>query len=425
MVGRRNELERSVSSGPLLALRVALLGLLPGLAHATSWCGEDERPDSLVLIVADDLGIDRVGCYGDVDARTPNIDRLANQGTRFTTCWAAPRCAPARAMILTGQFPFQTGVGVKSDTLAFTAPTLIDLFPGERGRLVGKWHLSKDTRDPARLGYEHRGSMRNLTGTQSYDRWWKSIGGAVQPTLTYATTDNVDEAIEALGHRIVVVMLNAPHSPFHNPPPHLHSYPDSDWPALRYRAMVEAMDTEIGRLISAIDALPGRRPMILFTSDNGTPGEVSEQGEDPLKMKGTHYEGGLRVPMIARGPGVAAGVVDDRLTSIVDIFATTRDLLDAPGEAPERSVSIFGDAHRRWIYSETFSPNGPGPYTWRVRSIRNTRYKLISKRIPDQYFREFYDLVLDPDEMHNLLAGNLTPEQQSVFTELLALFPKN
>jgi arylsulfatase B len=421
----RSEAERTRSIAAPGSCLVAFLALALGLA-STARANDFERADSLVLIVADDLGIDRVGCYADTAARTPNIDQLATEGTRFETCWAAPRCTPARAMILTGLFPYRTGVGGKmkpSDTFDLSLPSLADLSTSGRARLIGKWHLTQDVNAPGLLGFEHRGSMKNLATNETYFRWWKNVEGTLEPSFLYATTDNVDEAIRSLDHDVVILMFNAPHKPHHVPPPHLHSFGMPGSPTRQYRAMVEAMDSEIGRLLAAIDSDPTRNPLVIFTSDNGTPGHVVEEGEDPLKMKGSHYEGGLRVPLIVRGPGVAAGVVDKRLTSVVDFYATAKELLGVPGSVPVDSVSIFSDEPRRWIFAETFHPNGFGPYDWRSRSIRNDRFKLNCRRYPLIQERALYDLWTDPRENHNLLEGPLTAEEQAAYEKLLALLP--
>ncbi|MEO2163324.1 MAG: sulfatase-like hydrolase/transferase [bacterium] len=184
----------------LLSFATSALALGLGMA-STANANDIERADSLVLIVADDLGIDRVGCYADAAARTPNIDQLATEGTRFETCWAAPRCTPARGMILTGQFPYRTGIGGKmkpSDSFDLSLPNLADLSTSGRAQLIGKWHLIQDVNAPGLLGFEHRGSMKNLAKNENYFRWWKNVEGRLQPSFLYVTTDNVDEAIGIL-----------------------------------------------------------------------------------------------------------------------------------------------------------------------------------------------------------------------------------
>ena len=382
----------------------------------------------VVLVLVDDLGIDRVGCYGDSDARTPTIDRLAEEGTRFETCWAAPRCSPARAMLMTGLYPFRTGIGnqVQPDfDLDPSHSTLADLFPSGRAHFLGKWHLSHEFEHPALLGYEHLGSIRNLNVLGGdYFRWQKNVIGVAQASITYATTDTIDDAILALGHDFVVVSLNAPHGPFHVPPQPLHTYGEPTEVALRYRAMVEALDTELRRLLTAIDALEGPEPYVIFMSDNGTPGAAAEPGEDPERMKGSHYEGGLRVPMIVRGPGIPVGRVEQRLVSIVDLFATIRDLADCATPDTPDSVPMFGPTPREWIYSETFLPNGFPPYQRRTRSIRNARYKLITKQNPAcGPCDEFYDLVADASEDDNLLSGVMSPLEQAAYDALVAALP--
>ena len=413
-----------------LVLGLVLLGARPALAQR-----------NVLVIVADDLGPDRVGAYAENPdpGRTPNIDRLAANGVLFRTVWASPFCSPARACFLTGQHSFRTGIGVR---IAWNQPDY-GLQPGfapiaERLRplyssaAIGKWHLadnSQPTDHPLRVGgfEHHHGSLFNLGGFQggyqsSYFYWQKFIDGQPEISEVYATTDSADEAIAAIRRLpepwFVWLAFNAPHLPAHVPPAHLHTYP----PPLagvpnQYRAMVEAMDTEMGRVLAEI----GPEDTVIFTSDNGPYEQAITAPQDPTHGKGTIFEGGLRVPLIVVGPDVERpGSECAALVSATDLLATIADITGLPMSAPD-SISFHPylsnpdrPSIRRTLYSEHFGPNGPPPFEHWRRAIRDERYKLHRGSNADQ----FYDLELDPYEQSDLLEVGLDEAQRERYQYL-------
>src|SRR5262249_14983720 len=153
---------------------------------------------------------------------------------------------------------------------------------------------------------------------------------------TYATTEQVDDAIARIQAMpepwFLYLAFNAPHQPFHAPPPNLHTYhlfgnPD-DTPDLHFHAAIQAMDTEIGRLLSTLSPAKRERTTIVFLGDNGTPNEAITPPFEPGKAKGTLYEGGVHVPLIVQGRGVRApGRESDVLVNSVDLFPTVLALL--------------------------------------------------------------------------------------------------
>jgi arylsulfatase A-like enzyme len=204
------------------------------------------------------------------------------------------------------------------------------------------------------------------------------------------------------------VAFNAPHTPFHTPPVSLHSYGSA--PAtnlLKYQAAVEAMDTEIGRLLAAVNLT---ETDVIFIGDNGTPSSVIRPPYDSTHAKDSLYEGGVRVPLIIRGPSVnQAGRSTDTLVHCVDIFRTVLDMLDVAIPAStldSRSmVPILGNqsnATRSRLYSEKFDQSDA---VVGGRIIRDDRYKLLRSNAGND---EFYDLQIDPAETTNLFAGGRT-----------------
>lgn len=409
--------------------------------------------DNVLVIVVDDAGVERVAAYGEHPSpgNTPNIDGLADRGVLFRNVWTTPFCSPSRACLLTGRCGFRTGIG-QVVTSALMVPGLsLDeitipemLSAGTSGAYssaaVGKWHVGSWDQGPLHAissGFEvHAGSRFKLTSEapgQNCFRWNKTINGQTQVRDYYATTDTVDDALRAtraLGEPwLLWVAFNAPHKPYHAPPSALHTRslagdPNAS-PVEHHKAMTEAVDTELGRLLAGIDPDVLARTMIVFIADNGTQMDATEAPFVPNHGKGSIYEGGINVPMIVAGPEVAQqGSQCDGLVHATDLFATVADwtgvtlstvmpagrTLDSVSFAPYLGAPQTPSL-RPVVYSELFRPNGPGPYTHYTRAVRDGRYKYIHREHVDQ--DELFDLQADPFEINNLLLGPLTPEQST------------
>lgn len=430
----------SMIAAVLLVVPVAAQVTGVRVASAKLPAPEPARPN-LVLIIADDFGVDLMGAYGEGSAPpcTPHIDGLAQEGLLFRNAWANPSCSPTRAALLTGRHGFRTGIGTPGGVqLSFDETTLPELLGsvGYTSAAVGKWHLGNGALHPNLTGFDRfAGSLGGVVA--SYTSWNKTVDGVTSPTTTYATTDTTDEAIAAAltlpEPFFLYVAYNAPHTPIHVPDDAL--CPDGpcalSWcdavgpgpgstPAQRVKAMVEAMDTEIGRLLEVLDDVDPDAHVV-FIGDNGTTSQASEPPFLGAQAKGTVYEGGVNVPFVVRGPGVASGE-SAALVSTVDLHATFAGLAGVASTGDD-SVSLVPLLHaprgavRETVYAETFSPNGSGPWTTHLRAVRDERYKLI-RRIgaPD----EFYDLVASPFETVDLLPGGLDPAQQAAYDALVA-----
>ncbi|MFT7464637.1 MAG: arylsulfatase B [Pseudohongiellaceae bacterium] len=325
----------------------------------------DPLPNFLLLL-ADDLGIDRVGAYGahPDPGNTPVIDQLAADGMLFRNAWANSFCSATRAALLTGRHGFRTGIGtfVKNGPTASELPldelTLPQvLAPTHRNAVVGKWHLSANPSHPQAVGFEsHRGSRSNLPGSDSlaYFAWDKNIDGVIVPSTTYATTDTVDEALAFIASFSAApepepwflwVAFNAPHKPFHAPPAGLHSMtlPSQVGPGdepLFMQAMAEAMDTEIGRPLAGIDPAVLAGTIVIFVGDNGTDGTATTAPFLPGHAKSTVFDGGVHVPLIVKGPGVLAGAECDGLVGATDLFATLTELAGVAVADPADSLGF-------------------------------------------------------------------------------------
>jgi arylsulfatase A-like enzyme len=418
-----------------------------------------QRPDvqrNVLLIVVDDLGVDSLSLYGNYPGQpqTPRIDALAQKGVLFQQAYANPQCSPTRATIQTGRHGFRTGIGglVYEDNMALplsetTLPEMLDLGTGGgySHAVFGKWHLGNDSvggnSSPLAAGYGHfAGTLFGLFPPNDYFTWLRIENGSTSWSSKYTTTSEVDDAIQWITNAqqpwLVYLPVHAPHRPFHVPPDGLHHIlftEDIDPRAKIDRrpylaAMIEALDTELGRLLDSIPKRVLDKTTVILVGDNGTAPDVAPPPLDPLKVKDTVYEGGIHVPLIVTGPDVVSpGRQVSALVHTTDLFATVADLanvdLGALSLPTLDSVSIRPYLKaasqvplRETVFSERFAPNGSNPTTFQ-RAIRNARFKLIVRHIgPD----ELYDLSLDPLELAPLPLGQLDPLQQANYDLLTA-----
>lgn len=392
---------------------------------------------NIVVILADDFGVDLMSAYGEGTAPpcTPNLDALAASSLLFRNAWANPSCSPTRSALLTGRYGFRTGIGTPGGvSLSFSETLIPELLEGAgyASACVGKWHLGNGPMHPNASGFgQYAGSLSGQL--PDYDLWTKTVDGNSSTSTTYATTDTTDEASLAMltlpEPWFLYVNYNAPHTPIHVPalglcPPRgcatsfCSGAGPGMTPAERIKAMCEAMDTEIGRLLNLLDAVDPQA-YVIFMGDNGTSNQGSELPFVGTKAKGTVYEGGINVPFIVRGPGVAVAETQS-LVSVTDLHATLAELAGVRSRADDSisMVPVLANPDltpRDTVYSETFSPNGSGPWTDHRRAVRNDRYKLIRRLGQSD---EFYDLLVNPFETINLLPG-LNANEQTVYDALV------
>ncbi len=454
----------------MLALLASLLvvgQLVPGAPPGSS-IEPGVTPRNVLILLLDDLGADNVGVYGlgpDLPP-TPNIDALAGQGVRFLHAWSNPVCSPTRATLMTGRYSFRTGIGYTvvegSPALGLEELSLAELAgfasPDYATAAFGKWHLGNGsvggTLAPNKAGFDHyAGALRNLHPPEDYFTWRKVTNGSVDTKTGYITSDTVDDAvqwIQAQGDRpwLAYVAFHAVHTPLHAPPAKLHTQdlsgagdPTVD-PRPYFVAMVESLDTEIGRLLAQAE-IDLEETHVVLLGDNGTDGAAVVPPFDPAKAKGTAYQGGVHVPLVVAGPRVTApGSVCEALVNTTDVHATVADLLglDVVGtllgqgplgpspSAPSASDSVSllpylseptRSSIRPWIYTETFRfPQLGGPVDTR-RAVRSKRFKLILREVePAPPEMEFYDLAADPFETQDLLLGELLPGQVDALYQL-------
>lgn len=432
-------------------------------------------PGNVILLIADDFGVDSAPFYADKDGDgladdgrsygpMPNLGQLCRDGVQFTQAWAAPTCSPTRATILTGRYSFRTGIGtaVTGNTtgLKVSEPSLPRVARAALSDQIatanlGKWHLGITAElggknAPNTMGWAHYAG--NLQGAlPSYTGWQKTVNGQSSATTRYATTDTIDDAIAWLSgpakdrQFLLWIALNAPHTPLHLPPPELHtqgglSGDDADIsarPLAYYFAMLEAMDREVGRLLAFLKQEQlDQGTTILFLGDNGTAREVVQAPALPSRAKDSLYEGGIHVPLCISGPAVVGkGRKVEAPVHSVDLYATALGLLgvDVARAVPTPeidSVSLLPylqnpgqKSLRTSMISEAW-----GGMMMEGKAIRDERYKLLRVDAgPGGARTELYDLSVDPLETTDLLATSPLPPEVSAraqgFLDVLAQIP--
>lgn len=422
-------------------------------------------PGNVLVILLDDVSQEHVEAYGAVlgQPHTPTISTLASVGMTFTNGYAFPTCSPARGALLTGRFPSRYGIGnplqnddpPRSLPLAeVTLPEALRSSPyGYTSALVGKWHLNALNMPAARTapidqGFDYAsGTIANpadsVTDTPGLDyfRWERVTNGRpeiVDEYLTTVTADDVVYRTRAMPEPwFLLAAFNAPHVPYHVPPERLVHHPPrlscEDSPPSCFTAMVEAADTEIGRMLSEMDPAVLARTTIVLTADNGTASESIRPPFDPARGKGTLYDGGVRVPFIVAGPWVSRpGSRSDAFVSLVDLFATITELTEVPAltswdGTPLRTDSVsflhlLDDPTAAalpprdlFVYAEGFQDVGPPPYYYHQRMVRTADAKLIRENQDDMQF----DYDGTTEEGDDLMQGGAPPKGVSADTMVL------
>lgn len=455
-------------------------------------------PYNILLMLLDDVGQTLLAAYDDKNAfaepfpyaKTPNLDRLVQFGVRFTQARVSPRCSPTRAQVQTGRYAFRTGVGdliVQSPVPGYALPRSERILPellapgGYRCGCVGKWHIGNSTvsanpsdpqswrTTPNDAGYAHfAGCLFNLNNQPApierpdYYTWLRVVNGNAAIATRYATSVQADDAIDfILGGPepwFLYLPWSAIHGPFNWPPKELHSFgpkpPDNEGKGgqpfavnTRARAMLEALDKEIGRVLGALPRDVAARTMILVLGDNGAersmleiestditspsdPTPPSTAPYDPARAKNTLYESGIKVPLFVSGPLVGApGSTVEHLVDGVDLFTTVLSIAQRGGAAPTLPpfpvdgvdlLPLIEDPAsgpvRSFSFSEIFEPGGlpaTGAAASKKREIRRAYidaqgFKLIVRRggsfgTPGHPPRdEVFNVFEDPFELHAL-----------------------
>ena len=415
-----------------------------------SCVGADRPPPNIILILVDDLGWSDLGCYGDDFFETPHLDQLANEGMRFTDAYApAPICSASRASILTGRTPARTHlefvVKKRSDqpvlrnTQLIQPPFTLDLplaeitiaetltAQGYRTGLFGKWHLNEHyqtylgwspTHGPKQQGFQDADGDFGAHPYGYKDREFGDFAPGEFPED--AVTENSIAFLQTNRDRPFFLFYSSfyPHEPVHTPCEWLYekyaAKPDAQGAAgdrAMYGAFVEQMDHYIGQLLGAVDDLGLlENTLVVFLSDNGS-SPVYQYRNALRGGKWELFEGGIRVPMIARWPGrIRPGSESSVPVHGVDLFPTFCEVAATPipsdREIDGRSLTgVFGgddpgiepDRNLYWHFPYYH------PVTTVVRpqsAIRQGPWKLIYA--PEDHSTHLFNVSSDPGEQVDL-----------------------
>ncbi len=403
---------------------------------------------NVVLIIADDLGKDYCDIYPDHAPNTvhlTNVRRLLNRGVVFNNAWSNPLCSPTRAGILTGRYSFRTGVGdvvdgsnPKLNINENIIPKVLNLYSpnGISKACIGKWHVTTGAAlgysYPNTMGFDYfEGSIIGALGTagqqtNGYYNWTKITNGVSSTCTNYATTENVNNAISYINSQpstkpfYLQLAFNSPHTPYQLPPANLIAATTLTGtqaditanPVPYFQAMVEAMDTEIGRFFDyLISSGKWDTTDIIFIGDNGDDSLVAQSSPS----KGSVYQGGVTVPFIISGPDVVnPNRTSDALVNTADLFSTILELFGDTNWQSQIPTTVV-DCHslipillntttsvRPWAFSEVFRVT---PLASDGKTIRNQDYKLLKFANGTQ---KFYNLTLNPTENNDLLLTTMS-----------------
>ncbi len=423
----------------------------PWLSRPTR-AAESAKKPNIIFILADDLGYGDLGCYGQKRIQTPNIDRLAAEGLRFTDAYAGSTvCAPSRCVLMTGLHTGHTIIrGNANVPLRPEDTTVAQLLKsaGYSTALIGKWGCGEagSVGVPNAQGFDYFFGYLNQVHAHNYytDFLWRNdqkvplpnqvtrkpgreLGGVSTNKKVYSHDLFASEALEFVeshkeGPFFLYLALTIPHA--NNEAggkgmevPDLGPYKDKPWPEPQkgHAAMITRMDGDIGRLMEKLKTLGiDDNTIVFFTSDNGPHKEGGNDPEfnnssGPLKgYKRALYEGGIRVPFIARWPGkIAAGTQTDLITAFWDFLPTACDLagtetpagLDGLSMAPTLLGKPESQKKHEYMYWE-FHEQG------KRQAVRMGNYKAIKQNIaknPDSPI-ELYDLSQDIGETKDIAA---------------------
>ena len=396
-----------------------------------------------VLIIADDISPDYFGFYNESTdtANTPNIRSLLAKGVVFNKAWGSPLCSITRSGILTGKFPFRTGIGAvitnstspQIDTAEMSIAKLLKYYSPTKysTACIGKWHLTSGQPAkylyPNKCGFDYYSGNFNGAITNYYN--YPIITNGITSTVTaYATTQTVNDAINWLDTITTTkpyflwLAFNAPHTPLHIPPSTLTTVTgltgttaDMNMNGNNYlKAALEALDTEVGRLLTYLNTNNLMDSTnIIFIGDNGNDSRTSH---NPIKSKSknTLYDYGVRVPMIISGPSVVnPNRISGALVNTADLLATICEMDNFPNwlsyvpvaKKPVDSKSIMpilrntGVKISDWTFTQKFTVPVD---TNDGATIRNQNYHLMRL---DDGTEEFYNQTIDPFENTNLISS--------------------
>lgn len=456
-------------SQPLFCIFACGIGL--SITDANAFAHEINRQPNIVIIMADDLGYGDVSCYGATKIKTPHIDRLAKQGMKFTDAHtAASVCSPSRYGLMTGRYPWRLhkkGNGYKLDPKRMTIASLLEK-QRYRSAAIGKWHLGygRDWNHPLKpgpleVGFDyHFGVPTNHNDkyrayVENHEFFGLKKGESLQLVkgrdfpagLEHPRVeDQVDTTLTNKAIKFIRENADRPFFLYFTPcAPHTHITPAAEYRGTSQAGLlgdyVQELDAHVGEVVATLEELGlTENTLLIFTSDNGNSpkdfkgtqnmmlnladdsGDIREKFKtakaDARRLghftngpwrdgKGTPFEGGHRVPFVARWPGkIPASSKSDHTICLTDLFATVAEVVkaDLPNDAAEDSISflstLVGGSDKKANREFTFIQ---GDTKDNAIAVRYLHWKLIrSRQDRSDWKYELFDLTKDPAETKDL-----------------------
>ncbi|MBI1766081.1 MAG: sulfatase-like hydrolase/transferase [Acidobacteria bacterium] len=407
----------------ILRTYFVLLVVLPLSVFAQPSFAQARRKPNVIFILVDDMGYADLSSFGSKDIRTPNIDRLAKEGIKFTQAYSnGPVCTPTRAAFITGRYQQRVGLewainaNEKDPGLPVEETSVARMLKnnGYATALLGKWHLgSKPEFLPTRHGFDE---FFGITGGNADMYSHRDLPGATvlyegeNPTEVagYLTEHLARRSVDFIKRQknqpfFLYLAFNAVHWPFQRP-----NRPDTvrtretwlDGTRADYIAMMQSVDAAVGQVLNTLDQQGSAKDtLVIFTSDNG--GERLSDVRPYFNTKGTLWEGGIHVPGLARWPAaLPKGKVSQQTAITMDWTAT---ILAAAGVKPERQL----DGINLLPILQGQQPEQERTLCWRIdragfrqQAIRSGKWKLVTQ--PTSVDLLLFDLDHDPGERRNL-----------------------
>lgn len=401
---------------------------------------------NILFIISDDQGIDASAQYDYSSAPpiTPTINDVAENGLVFENVWATPACTTTRAALLTGKHGVNSGVDyvpAEMDSSLSTLPRYLKTLADYQTAAFGKWHVgggNSDEDHPTDSGFDHYAG--NLSNVDDFYDWSLVENGVSSDVTEYHTSKITDLVIDWVAQQNASntpwfswVAYSAPHTPLHLPPSDLHTRSAltgtdtdiSDNPREYLLAAIEAMDSEIGRLLDSMSQSERDNTLIIYIGDNGTSARTRDTAVfSRTSSKGTLSEGGIRVPLVIQGAGVSR--MDEReagLINVTDFYATLGEYV-ASFDDTLNAVSALYDSisfsqsfittnqvAREYNYSEFVSDDVTG---WTVLS---DGLKLIELTSGEQYLYAASDL----DQTQNLINDSQYSSEIAELAQIAAM----
>lgn len=408
---------------------------------------------NIVFIVADDMGYADISSFGAPDVKTPNIDQLAADGVRFTNIYAmGPECTPSRTSFLTGRYPQRVGgmecaigtgnVGRYDDAIrlaeksdlglpadyAVLAPTLKKA--GYHNGVFGKWHLGyEDKFSPLEQGFDEftgflGGNVEYFRHTELSELEVYLQGREPIEREGYLTDLITEDALAFLDQRakapeppfFLYLPHAAPHFPFQGPDDDIGRLPtEEEWMVGKrenYIEMMKRLDWSVGEIVKALEVHGmTKNTIVVFTSDHGA---MKPGLNDPWRdFKGTLFDGGIRVPLIAKWPGkLTGGKTSEQVGSLMDVTSSFLNVA-----VPEESKGLELDGIDLFGHVIAGKPDQSRILHWRAKrgdrtwwAIRDGNMKYLRKKEDGRSEEWLFDLSQDPGEQENLFGPSYTAE---------------